>query len=92
MYLARNLQLSIEKQADLFSDNGDLIRIRLSDPRTSEDISIDYSYGYNTADRDYHTREAIVIALRCVVSKACQEGLIRISSSSPGVSVDLSGI
>ena len=87
--LARNLRLTIEKEESLGPNQGEQLKITLSDPLAMREVQICYEIGSGTPNRTYHTREALVIAMRRLVSKAIEEKMIR-TSGSPGVWTELS--
>jgi hypothetical protein len=66
----------IELEPDLTTDDGDLLHLTLTSRMTTERVEIIYPISDNTPSRRYHMREALVIAMRRVISEACQKGLI----------------
>jgi hypothetical protein len=81
-YLCKNLRLSIRRL-----QNGQ-IEIRLADDLKMEEVNLCYGVTEREdgKERRYYLREAMVIAMRRVVQKAIEEGLI---SDSPGESRNL---
>lgn len=79
-FLCRNLKLTIQLQKD-----GRQIRLVLRDDLSFREVEICAELGDNTLDRRYHTREAIIIAMRRVIAKAIESRLI---SDYPGESTN----
>jgi hypothetical protein len=61
--------------------------LKLADDLAMVDIEVCYPVGKNTINRPYHRKEAMVIAMRRLISAAIDQHLI---STSRGVSIPLS--
>jgi hypothetical protein len=61
--------------------------LKLADDLAMIDIEVCYPVGKNTINRPYHRKEAMVVAMRRLISAAIDQGLI---STSRGVSIPLS--
>lgn len=82
--LCRNLQLSIELED---ASHGEQILITLANGLLMKEVQECYPVSTNTLNKRYHRQEAMVIAMRRLITKATDEGLISISR---GVSTSLS--
>lgn len=81
MDLCKDLKLSITKESSKFN-GAELVRIKLSDELNMTELEVCQEINVTTIpSRRYHIREAVVIALRRVVSNAFAESMI---SDSPG--------
>lgn len=83
--LCKKLKLSIEVND---AEGGEQIQVTLTNDMTLEELVICYPVGTNTTQKRYHRREAMVIAMRRLISQAVEDGMIL---DSRGVSLDLSG-
>ena len=75
-YLCRNLKLSVERLNETSQ-----ISVCLRDDVSLQETKLCYDVGDNTTNRRYHLREAMVIAMRRLISQAVDAGLI---SDYPG--------
>jgi hypothetical protein len=82
-FLCRNVKLSIQRM-----EEGAQIRLVLRNDLTLNQVEICYQVTQREdgAQRRYHLREAMVIAMRRLVGQAIESGLI---SDSPGVLTSL---
>jgi hypothetical protein len=79
MKLCKNLSLSIEKLENTMGE--EQIRITLVDRLKLQEVEVCYAVNVTSRQsRQYHVKEAIVIALRQVVDKAVTSGLIDLTS------------
>jgi hypothetical protein len=82
--LCTNLQLTITRED---GPESDLIRMHLVDLATFTEVEVEYQTGMDPKmlQRQYYLKEAIVIAMRRLVSKAIAAGMIKLATSSaPG--------
>jgi hypothetical protein len=77
-WLAKDLGLSIALEGD-----PECLILYLSNPSSHGMVTHQHEVGTNTENRAYHRKEALVIAMRQLVSKAVEQNLI---SVCPGAS------
>jgi hypothetical protein len=86
--LAKNLRLSIWL-ASAGTGGAECVYVKLEDPLAMTQTQVEYEVNQpKVPNRLYHVQEALVIAMRRLISQAMAEGLISqslmISPSSPG--------
>jgi DhnA family fructose-bisphosphate aldolase class Ia len=88
MKLCRNLKLSIDKLEDTMGN--EQVKITLEDSLNLTVVEVCYDVNITTQQsRQYHVKEAIVIAIRRVVDEAVKRGMIDLISKPHGASTTL---